>query len=248
MGSEMCIRDSIYSAIVNDLVLNIRMISYSKPLRANADRYYRSRTLFVNEINSDGSNLVEFFSNLEEPLQNSLKDWMNGQFGFCYYVKSNEEGHKSIYIQEKDNSQHNITDMGFGYSQILPIITQLWVLIMKRQKVPVNFIYSIEQPELHLHPSLQCKLINALANVSQIAIENQIRVSFIIETHSETIINQFGRLIKRNKIKNEDVNVLIFSKDTPSSETKIKASEYKEDGILTKWPIGFFGEEECILR
>ncbi len=65
-------------------------------------------------------------------------------------------------------------------------------------------------------------------------------IRFIIETHSETIVNYLGKLIERNEMKPEEVAVLIFTKD--KRMTEISESTYNENGVLNNWPIGFFGE------
>lgn len=246
--------EHVYRKIVNDLIQNFSSVSYSKPLRANADRYYRSRYLSSNEVNSDGSNLVDFYNCLEKEKKKDLNRWMDENFGFFYTIESSQ-GHKSIIIYEEDKTKnnisdknkvkHNITDMGFGFSQILPIATQLWALKNKNNNYPythINYIYAIEQPELHLHPAMQCKLINALSKIPKLAAINGIKVTFIIETHSETMVNQLGRLIDRKDLSCEDVSVLIFSKNS-SSFTKIQQSKFNDKGELTQWPIGFFGED-----
>src|SRR5690606_21195637 len=44
-----------------------------------------------------------------------------------------------------------ITDVGFGFSQVFPILVQAAVM-------PINSILIIEQPELHLHPMAQSRL------------------------------------------------------------------------------------------
>ena len=169
---------------------------------------------------------------------------MQKNFGFWYGIESNA-GHKSIYIYERVDVKYNITDMGFGYSQILPIITQLWISMAKdNSKMDnTNYIYAIEQPELHLHPAMQCKLINALTKIHQVAQRKNMRISFVIETHSETIVNQLGRLIRRKESSEKDISVLIFSKESPTSFTEIQSSPFDENGVLTKWPVGFFGED-----
>lgn len=241
--------ERVYMQVVNDLITNFSSISYSKPLRANADRYYRSRFLSSNEVNSDGSNLVDFYICLGENRQKELNNWMQENFDFFYTIESSQ-GHKSIFIHEKIDEersiQHNITDMGFGFSQILPIATQLWSLQSGNRKIIdglVNYIYAIEQPELHLHPAMQCKLVNALAKIPKVAAKNEIKISFIVETHSETMVNQLGRLIDRGDLSCKDVSVLIFSKDDPNGFTKIQQSKFNSYGELTEWPIGFFGED-----
>lgn len=234
--------ESIYDIFTSDIIDDFLSSSYSKPLRANADRYYRSRTLYIKEINSDGSNLVEYYTNLSLQQKKDFKQWMEENFNFYYEVEKSG-GYKSILIHE-GKVKHNITDMGFGFSQILPIITQLWVLLEKKNKQQRRIIFSIEQPELHLHPALQNKLIKALVKIAAVGKENDLNISFIIETHSETIVNKLGCLVAQQQIGSDDIQVLIFSKEKPDSFSKIETSTFDKNGELTNWPIGFFGDDE----
>ena len=234
--------ESIYDLFTSDIIDDFLSSSYSKPLRANADRYYRSRTLYIKEINSDGSNLVEYYTNLSTLQRKDFRRWMEENFNFYYEVEKSG-GYKSILIHE-GKVKHNITDMGFGFSQILPIITQLWVLLEKKNKQQRRIIFSIEQPELHLHPALQNNLIKALAKIVSIGKETDLNISFIIETHSETIVNKLGRLVEKQQIERGDIQVLIFSKENPDTFSKIETSTFNENGELMNWPVGFFGDDE----
>ena len=142
-----------------------------------------------------------------------------------------------------------MSDTGFGYSQILPIIVQIWDLSTKsgrsvfyRKKVPL--VIAIEQPELHLHPALQAKLAQALVSSIQLANENGYHLQLIIETHSETIVNYFGAAIAKNILQQQDVSVILFDKDLQTKYTKVQRSNYDRDGFLVDWPIGFFAPKE----
>lgn len=219
---------------------------YIAPLRATAERYYRLRNLSVEEVDSSGGNLVDFLYNLDDKMFQQFQKWTNEFLGF--QVEKNKTGYNglnrgyvSIYIRKiGDNNRYNLSDTGFGYSQILPIVTQLWFIASNSKKkwnplrYPTTII--IEQPELHLHPKLQSKLISAMCSLA-----NR-NFRFIIETHSETIINKIGDLIYNKKIGNEDVNIQIFSKRNEKMETIVEPASYDKEGFLENWPIGFFDE------
>lgn len=107
------------------------------------------------------------------------------------------------------------------------------------ENIPITF--AIEQPELHLHPALQAKLVDVIVNIMQNS-DNDIR--FIIETHSETIINRLGNLIYKEKLNKDQVGVLIFNKELGDDDTTVQFGNYDEEGYLENWPAGFFEPEE----
>ena len=102
---------------------------------------------------------------------------------------------------------------------------------------------TIEQPELHLHPALQAKLIDVIVKVMK-SLEGRKNVNFVIETHSKTIIDRLGTLIYKKKIEKNDIAIFIFNKDTENLNTKIECASFDEKGYLENWPIGFFEPEE----
>lgn len=235
---------SVYYSINKDLRSTFQNTYYSKPIRANSERFYRNQPFVVNEVDPDGSNLIQFFSNMTVKHKQEFKSWMDENFQF-HFDTNEQPGFKSIMIYEKDDIEHphNITDMGFGYTQILPIVTQLWTFSNRIEKEHRHndLIYTIEQPELHLHPAFQCKLINTFVKLIALGKKLDISIRFIVETHSETIINHIGKEISRKHISQDDVSLLIFSKNGISTE--ITPTKYNSEGILMNWPIGFFGEE-----
>ena len=234
---------NIYEILEDELLNTFSNICYSKPLRANTERFYRNQSLTVNEVEPDGSNLVQFYSTMSRNQKNNFHQWMDTNFEFHYEIEKQIGFQSIVIVDSQTKEKHNINDMGFGFTQILPIVTQEWSLINNPRRTIRNTetIFAIEQPELHLHPAFQCKLIKAFSNSIKIASDRNLSIRFIIETHSETIVNYLGKLIERNELNNDDVSVLIFTKEKNIS--KISKSIYDKNGILNNWPIGFFGEE-----
>lgn len=242
-----------YRSISNYLRTYFLSIYYIAPIRATAERYYRLRNIAVKEVDCRGKNLPIFLNSLSEQSFKQFQNFTKTNLGFEVEKKSNG-GHVSLEIKKNGQQKAiNLSDTGFGYSQILPIVTQVWYIQeeAKRRKdmrdmpfddgecdIPLTVV--IEQPELHLHPGLQAKLIDVMINVIQ-----EGNINFIIETHSDTMINRIGDLISKKKVKKDDVNIIIFEKKNSDDNTVVTQGGYDEEGyLLPGWPVGFFEPEE----
>ncbi|MEH7361797.1 AAA family ATPase, partial [Priestia megaterium] len=243
------------------LEVNFSAVKYIAPLRASAERYYRIQGLSVDEIDPQGANIPMILHNMNPRDQEIFNSWLQENFGFELNT-SLEGGHTSLRIKQGNNPEEiNLADTGFGYSQIIPIILVIWQASLtnrtkQRYSAPrwmqfrenfekSNFTVVIEQPELHLHPALQAKLIDLFVQLIVMAQKNKLNVKIIIETHSEAMLNRIGYLIakKRFEFNNDLVNVLIFNK-VNTYESEIETTSYSERGHLLSWPIGFFSPED----
>ncbi len=81
------------------------------------------------------------------------------------------------------------SEVGTGLSQVVPVITACCS--------HPSHLNIISQPELHLHPRLQCEL----ADVFVSSIKGNDPNSFILETHSEHLILRFLRRIRETERK-----------------------------------------------
>ncbi len=226
------------------LVTSIRNFHYIKPLRATAERFYRRQDLAVSEVDAQGSNLAMFIDNLTLRKREEFQEWVKKAFGFYPSIKTVERHVSLRLIDAKTNNDFNIADRGFGFSQILPIITQLWSIIDEskrfRQRYNVPIILAIEQPELHLHPALQAKLIDCFTETIKLARKKKVELKIIIETHSQTIVNYIGHKIADNDFSEKDVSIVLFEFKDNSNDSFVKLSNYNKQGFLENWPIGFF--------
>ncbi len=212
--------------------------SYIAPSRAEASRFYRNQELQVKDVDAYGRNLQEFISSLTEKQYENYSLFTQNILGINIGV-TNTTGHQSIYLQNK-NGKFNLADVGFGYSQVLPIITKLWYITQKKAYDDNARCVVIEQPELHLHPAMQAKIADAFIKAIKIGKENDLDIIFIIETHSQAFINRIGRRISENSIDKESVNLVLFGKDEEGKNSIIKQTNYKENGQIKDWPHGFF--------
>lgn len=235
---------------VNDY---FRQVHYIAPLRATAERYYRLRNFAVDEVDYQGKNLAVFINSLGDKQLAAFNRWTTLHFGFSVSIDKSK-GHLSLLIKVKDSPKAiNLSDTGFGYSQVLPIITQLWVLSTRSREInsvyydvddDIPIVVAIEQPELHLHPAIQARLAGVFIASIELAKQNGYQLQLILETHSETIVNYLGRAIARGKLNKDDVSIILFEKDNQDSITRVCNSNYDQDGYLENWPYGFFAAEE----
>lgn len=222
---------------------------YIAPIRAEANRFYRSQGLNVNEIDSYGKNLAEFVSSLSDQSKESYEEFCQKVLG-QKVVTSSSQGQSSI-ILSSEAIQENLVDVGFGYSQILPIITQLWLSSNPNQKLRPQSLSQIrkgrtncvliEQPELHLHPAMQAKIADVFMEFVNIdRVKNGLFQNLVVETHSQAIINRLGRRVREGALDPNDVNVILFEKSKDFKETSIRQIGFNNKGQLNDWPYGFF--------
>lgn len=211
-------------------------VRYLEPLRASAQRYYRKQDLAIDEVDSKGSNIAMY---LEEHYQHEiLKKIIKKHFNLEFITESSS-GHitLNLLIDKKTREKVNLADLGVGYSQILPVILQLWSSAYNNKRGSQGCLV-VEQPELHLHPAYQSKIADVTSDIISTLKENDRKYSFIYETHSPHLINRLGELIEEGALDKEDVQILIF--DNEFDQTNIIHSNFNEEGILENWPFGFF--------
>ncbi len=117
--------------------------------------------------------------------------------------------------------------LGTGISQVLPVLTLC--LIARR-----GDLILLEQPELHLNPSMQQLLADFLMAISQA--DRQI----IVETHSEYLVTRL-RLNSLGEESPGNSKILFVEKDGTEGTTyrEVKSNEF---GEIQDWPAGFFDQ------
>ena len=121
-----------------------------------------------------------------------------------------------------------LTDVGFGVSQVLPVVTLL-------QYVPEGSTVILEQPEIHLHPLAQA----GLADVIIQAATNR-RIQVILESHSEHLLLRLQRRIAEEEISSNDVK--LYFCDAPKGISTLTPLELDLFGNIRNWPDRFMGD------
>ena len=242
---HLCVFLAVSELLIRDIDLDLHQyfsqVNYIRPLRATAQRYYRRQDLAVDNIDSEGANLAFFLASLSSQKLEKLNEWLEETIDVRVKLDG-EQGHVMVTLEDINTGRvDNMADMGFGFSQVLPLAVQAWISSSPFAKTSGratsnNMILVWEQPELHLHPAMQRKLARLIAKT--IEVDAKKKVSFIIETHSQSIINELGDLIIEDESLSDDIQILIFDQ-IDKKETVISKTNFDTNGQLVDWPIGF---------
>jgi predicted ATPase len=128
----------------------------------------------------------------------------------------------------------NIADVGFGVSQVLPVLVAL--LAAK----PGQLVY-LEQPEIHLHPRAQVALAEILADAAKRG------VHVVAETHSAMLLLAVQSLVAEGKIETDKVILHWFERNEEDGTTEIHPAYLDKAGAFGDWPVDF-GDVELKLE
>lgn len=129
----------------------------------------------------------------------------------------------------------NLVDIGYGVNSLLPFISDL-------VSAPDGTLFLLQQPEVHVHPSAQAKLVDLIAKSSH---------RFVIETHSDHIIDWFRILVTEGHLAASDFGIVYFEqRSNDPSVTQIYQLSLDNNGNLSGQPRNyrqFFSEETSRL-
>ena len=150
-----------------------------------------------------------------------------------FRVEAVAEGRRlyEVKVRKTPNSAEVLlTDVGFGVSQILPVLVLCFY-------VPPGSVVILDQPDIHLHPSVQA----GLADVFIDAWEKR-GVQILFESHSEHLIRRLQRRIAEQKMQRDDVG-LYFCTSEDDGSSSLSHLAVDEFGNISNWPKDFFGDQ-----
>jgi len=214
----------------SDLENVFKNIFHIGPLRNEPERVYTASGAFPLEVGKSGEWVVEKLVSIKNS-QEKVKKWFK-----CFEIASDfkvaelKKGSKryELIIKEFYTGEWvNLVDVGFGASQILPIIVEGFI--------SKDSLILIEQPEIHLHPKAQATMGDLLIDIS-----SQQNNKIIIETHSDLIISRICTRIAKGDFKSSDVAIYYLNPTENGAE--IIDVTINENGQYENFPDGFFEE------
>ena len=159
-----------------------------------------------------------------------------------FVVKPVAEGRKEYEVLVKTHAKApevKITDVGFGVSQVLPVLVQAFYC-------PPNSTVWMEQPEIHLHPQVQAELADVFISATRSREDGNPRaVQLIVESHSEHFLNRLQRRIAEGVLAPEDVAIYFCKR--AGGATELEPLNVNLYGDIENWPENFFGDEMAEL-
>ena len=163
--------------------------------------------------------------------------WLN-YFGLIESIETKDYGKLGTFLSIKSfgvEKELDLTAVGFGTSQILPIVVQGLL-------TPLGGLFIVEQPEVHMHPKVQSQLAYFFFALSKVGVQ------CIAETHSEYIVNQLRLLMARgNKVLQEQTRIY-FAKRTEDSGTEFEEVKVNKSGHIKNWPEDFMDESNKLAQ
>ena len=194
------------------------------PIRASAKKYYHSEeSLFKN----DGSHIPHMIKSIfdqERSIRNNIMKIIRdfgSDSGLFDDIKIEKYGKKdyapfSINIIYK-GIPINLSRVGFGVNQILPLLIESLYYH--------NYLLSYQQPELHLHPKAQAAFGNVIY-FSALVMNNK----FLIETHSDYLINRYRYLMHLEGLDEEKHSAQILFFERVDNGFEVKPIILEENG------------------
>ncbi len=139
-----------------------------------------------------------------------------------------QQGTQYEVIVNQGKIKANLVDVGFGVSQVLPVVTLAYF-------VPEGSTVILEQPEIHLHPLAQTALADLFVRVAK-----DRGVQFLVETHSENLFRRLQSLIAGEMMPPEKCRLYFVERgDESASLQRLEVDDY---GRIRNWPEKFFGD------
>ena len=176
---------------------------------------------------------------MDSTLGQEVNVWMKLMTGEEVQCSINKDNYPGLVttnlLKERQNEAVSVSmsDVGFGVGQVFPIVVE-GVMMGNDETL------FVEQPEVHLHPKMQGDLADFF--IAQALSGKQ----FIIETHSDHIINRLVRRVVEDGLDGDEVGikdlVKIYFAEKKNGEVELNEVEVSDVTGIVDWPPDFFDQ------
>lgn len=205
-------------------------------LRGHPDRRYQNSavgTVFPGRMDSYVASIIAEWQEKKDVRLGKLGVYLK-QLGLTWKVQADKVDATSVELKvgrlpapQKNGARDlvSIADVGFGVSQVLPVLVALLVAR------PGQLVY-IEQPEIHLHPKAQ----RALAHIFADAIQRGSQV--VVETHSALFLREIQTLVAKGSVDKSLVKLHWVTRNI-NGDTDLQTCDLDDAGAYGDWPQDF---------
>ena len=136
--------------------------------------------------------------------------------------KGSDDGSTEVSVRTGANS-HNLLDIGYGIHSLLPLVGAI-------ANADEPQIFLLQEPEVHVHPVAQASLALQMAKGPH---------DFIIETHSDHLLDRFRLCVRQEVLQPEELAILYFEKATDGSESRIFNISVDSEGNILDAPDSY---------
>lgn len=223
-GAEMFEDQLLLDLVQFQIERELRETRYLGPFRQSPLRRYPFRGSTATEVGPQGEATITLLASERVQTQDrshgkQIDKWLR-ELGLAKSVELARVGTSDLFdvsMRMPDNTKLPIADLGYGLSQVLPVLTQC-------SFAPEKSTLLFEQPELHLHENAAKKLSSVFYET---AIEKNCKV--VIETHSKELIFELLQMIKNEKLKPDDL--AIYSVQRRDGASRYQRVQLDWDGV-----------------
>jgi predicted ATPase len=210
-------------------------------LRGNPERNYKKTSvgpMFPGTFEIYAASIIHHWQATEDTRLNDLGTALE-KLGLTWKVSSKKVDDVSVEVMVgrlihgtngSSKDLVSIADVGFGISQILPVIVALLTA------EPGQLVY-IEQPEIHLHPLAQTAMAQILADAANRG------VKVVAETHSSLLLLGIQSLVAEGKLSPDKVKLHWFKRRPEDGVTEVSSADLDKAGAFGDWPEDFSSAE-----
>ncbi len=207
---------------------------YLGPFREAPRRKYATRGANPVEVGPMGESTVtilanESFQTQKRPHIKQIASWLT-KLGLAKSLNISRVGKSDLVdlkLGLKDGAELPIADLGYGLSQIMPVLTQC---SFAQKSSTLLF----EQPEIHLHT----KSSRQLASVMIDTVKSK-KSNILLETHSPDLVKQLMQELKAGKIEPDDIVIYKVTRtDKQTCIHEIEIDVENDFDVYENWESG----------